>query len=37
MIPLERGGTELLVRVRDTSVETVAPVRFVPLVEGTQG
>ena len=32
--PIERGGRERLVRVRDGVEETIAPVRFVPLVEG---
>jgi len=36
VMPLERGGRELLVRVRGSAVETVTPVRFVPLVEGTE-
>jgi protein-L-isoaspartate(D-aspartate) O-methyltransferase len=30
--PVNRGGRELLVRFRDGEAETVAPVRFVPLV-----
>jgi len=33
-IPIQRGGRELLVRIRGGDVEAVAPVRFVPLVEG---
>lgn len=32
--PIERGGDERLVRVIDGREETIAPVRFVPLVEG---
>lgn len=32
--PIERDGRERLVRVRDGAEETIAPVRFVPLVEG---
>ncbi len=32
--PIERGGDERLVRVRDGLEESIAPVRFVPLVEG---
>ncbi len=32
--PIERGGQERLVRIRDGVEETIAPVRFVPLVEG---
>lgn len=32
--PIERGGRERLVRIRDGVEETIAPVRFVPLVEG---
>jgi protein-L-isoaspartate(D-aspartate) O-methyltransferase len=36
VMPLERGGRELLVRIRGTSVEAVTPVRFVPLLEGTE-
>jgi protein-L-isoaspartate(D-aspartate) O-methyltransferase len=32
--PIERGGHERLVRVRDGVEETIAPVRFVPIVEG---
>ena len=35
-IPLERNGRELLVRIRGSAVETVTPVRFVPLLEGTE-
>ncbi len=31
--PIERGGQERLVRVREGVEETIAPVRFVPLVE----
>ena len=34
--PVERGGRELLVRFRDGEEETVAPVRFVPLLEGPE-
>jgi len=36
-LPLQRGGREMLVRIRGTAVEAVTPVRFVPLVEGTKG
>ena len=36
-LPLQRDGRELLVRIRGSAVEAVTPVRFVPLVEGTQG
>ena len=36
VMPLERGGRELLVRIRGTAVEAVTPVRFVPLLEGTE-
>ncbi len=36
VMPLERRGRELLVRIRGTSVEAVTPVRFVPLLEGTE-
>ena len=36
VLPLDRGGRELLVRIRGTAVEAVAPVRFVPLIEGTE-
>ena len=32
--PIERGAGERLVRIRDGREETIAPVRFVPLVEG---
>jgi protein-L-isoaspartate(D-aspartate) O-methyltransferase len=32
--PIERGGDERLVRIVDGREETIAPVRFVPLVEG---
>ena len=32
--PVERGGDERLVRMRDGEVERIASVRFVPLVEG---
>ena len=32
--PIERGGDERLVRMIDGREETIAPVRFVPLVEG---
>ena len=32
--PIERGGDERLVRLVDGREETIAPVRFVPLVEG---
>lgn len=32
--PVERGENERLIRVRDGRTEDVAPVRFVPLVEG---
>ena len=32
--PIERGGDERLVRFRGESEESIAPVRFVPLVEG---
>ena len=32
--PVERGGDERLVRFRDGVEESIAPVRFVPLVEG---
>jgi protein-L-isoaspartate(D-aspartate) O-methyltransferase len=35
VLPVRRGGSELLVRVRNGEEEAVAPVRFVPLVEGT--
>jgi protein-L-isoaspartate(D-aspartate) O-methyltransferase len=35
VIPIGRQGGELLVRIRGSQVETVAPVRFVPLVEGS--
>jgi protein-L-isoaspartate(D-aspartate) O-methyltransferase len=34
--PVERGGDERLVRVIDGREETIAPVRFVPLVEGDE-
>ncbi len=34
MCPIERGAGERLVRIRDGREETIAPVRFVPLVEG---
>ncbi len=34
--PVERGENERLIRVRDGNVEDVAPVRFVPLVEGEE-
>ncbi len=37
VLPLRRDGRELLVRIRGTAVEAVAPVRFVPLIEGTDG
>lgn len=36
VLPLDRQGQELLVRVRGSTVEAVAPVRFVPLLEGTE-
>jgi len=36
-LPLQRDGRELLVCIRGTDVQAVAPVRFVPLVEGTNG
>jgi protein-L-isoaspartate(D-aspartate) O-methyltransferase len=36
VMPLARGGRELLVRIRGTSVEAVTAVRFVPLLEGTE-
>ncbi len=36
VLPLQRNGRELLVRIRDTSVETVTAVRFVPLMDGTE-
>jgi len=32
--PVDRGAGERLVRVRDGEVEDIAPVRFVPLIEG---
>jgi protein-L-isoaspartate(D-aspartate) O-methyltransferase len=32
--PIERGGQERLVRIRDGAEEPIASVRFVPLVEG---
>jgi protein-L-isoaspartate(D-aspartate) O-methyltransferase len=31
--PVQRGGRELLLRIRDGQEEVVAPVRFVPLVQ----
>ncbi len=34
--PVERGGDERLVRLIDGAEETIAPVRFVPLVEGDE-
>ena len=34
--PVERGGDERLVRLIDGREETIAPVRFVPLVEGEE-
>ena len=34
--PIERGGDERLVRMVDGREETIAPVRFVPLVEGEE-
>jgi protein-L-isoaspartate(D-aspartate) O-methyltransferase len=34
--PVARGGREVLVRVRDGAEETVADVRFVPLVAGDE-
>ena len=34
--PVERGGDERLVRLIDGAEETIAPVRFVPLVEGEE-
>jgi protein-L-isoaspartate(D-aspartate) O-methyltransferase len=34
--PIERGGDERLVRMIDGEEETIAPVRFVPLVEGEE-
>jgi len=34
--PVERGGDERLVRMIDGREETIAPVRFVPLVEGEE-
>jgi protein-L-isoaspartate(D-aspartate) O-methyltransferase len=37
VLPLQRDGRELLVRVRGTSVEAVTAVRFVPLLGGTEG
>jgi protein-L-isoaspartate(D-aspartate) O-methyltransferase len=36
VLPLQRGGRELLVRVRGTAVEAVTAVRFVPLLGGTE-
>jgi len=36
-LPLQRDGGELLVCIRGTDVQAVAPVRFVPLIEGTKG
>jgi len=36
VLPLQRNGRELLVRIRGTAVETVTAVRFVPLIEGTE-
>jgi protein-L-isoaspartate(D-aspartate) O-methyltransferase len=35
--PVERGGRERLMRFRDGEAETVAAVRFVPLVEEDEG
>jgi protein-L-isoaspartate(D-aspartate) O-methyltransferase len=32
--PVESGERELLMRYRDRQAEAIAPVRFVPLVEG---
>jgi protein-L-isoaspartate(D-aspartate) O-methyltransferase len=34
--PVQRGGRELLLRVRDGTEETLADVRFVPLVAGDE-
>jgi protein-L-isoaspartate(D-aspartate) O-methyltransferase len=34
--PIRRGGGEYLVRLRGGIEETIAPVRFVPLVEGSE-
>lgn len=34
VLPLDREGREQLVRIRGGEVEAVAPVRFVPLLEG---
>lgn len=34
--PIERGDREVLVRVRNGVVETIASVRFVPLLRGTE-
>jgi len=34
VIPVSREGDEQLLRIRDGGTETIAPVRFVPLVEG---
>jgi protein-L-isoaspartate(D-aspartate) O-methyltransferase len=34
--PVRRAGRELLMRFRDGRAEAVVPVRFVPLVEGTE-
>jgi protein-L-isoaspartate(D-aspartate) O-methyltransferase len=36
VFPLARGGDERLVRVRDDVAETISPVRFVPLLQGTE-
>ncbi len=36
VLPLQRNGRELLVRIRGTAVETVTAVRFVPLIDGTE-
>lgn len=36
VLPLQRNGRELLVRVRDADVEIVTAVRFVPLIDGTE-
>ena len=34
MCPVVRGGREVLVRVRDGEEESLASVRFVPLIAG---
>jgi protein-L-isoaspartate(D-aspartate) O-methyltransferase len=36
VIPVERAGDEQLLMIRDGHTETIAPVRFVPLVEGEE-